>query len=317
MRIGLVLQPFSEQSLRLAAQIGATDIVAGMPDGDFDELIRLKSRVEDAGLSLSVLEGLMGIDEVVLGNEGRDARIEAFQDGLRKMGAAGVPTLCYNFMVWRPGVGVVRTSYTTRERGGSWVSSFDAGLLAHAPPIPGAIIEAERLWDHLEHFLKAVIPVAEDVGVKLAMHPDDPPMSLRGQARIMSTPDDFERLVNLVKSPSNGITFCQGCFSEMGADIPATIRRLAQDIHFVHFRDVRGQVPKFSESWHDNGKTDMLAAMTAYAESGYTGVMRPDHAPFLHGAGDDGEPTGYSMTGKIFAVGYMLGLREAAVQRTC
>jgi D-mannonate dehydratase len=136
MRIGLVLQPFSEQSLRLAAQIGATDIVAGMPDGDFDELIRLKSRVEDAGLSLSVLEGLMGIDEVVLGNESRDARIEAFQDGLRKMGAGGVPTLCYNFMVWRPGVGVVRTSYTTRERGGSWVSSFDAGLLAHAPPYP-------------------------------------------------------------------------------------------------------------------------------------------------------------------------------------
>ncbi len=165
MRIGLVLQPLSEQSLRLAAQIGATDVVAGMPDGDFDELIRLKSRVEDAGLSLSVLEGLLGIDEVVLGNEGRDARIEAFQEGLRKMGAAGVPTLCYNFMVWRPGVGVVRTSYTTRERGGSWVSSFDADLLAEAPDIPGATIEAERVWDNLEYFLKAVVPVDEDVGV--------------------------------------------------------------------------------------------------------------------------------------------------------
>ena len=185
------------------------------------------------------------------------------------MGAAGVPTLCYNFMVWRPGIGVVRTSYTTRERGGSWVSSFDADLLAEAPDIPGATIEAERVWDNLEYFLKAVVPVAEDVGVKLAMHPDDPPMSLRGQARIMSTPDAFDRLVNLVKSPCNGITFCQGCFSEMGADIPATIRRFADNIHFVHFRDVRGQVPKFSESWHDNGKTDMLAAMTAYAESDF------------------------------------------------
>ncbi|HJP31239.1 MAG: mannonate dehydratase [Candidatus Latescibacteria bacterium] len=313
MRIGLVLQPFSEQSLQLAAQLGATDVVAGMPTGDFESLIRLKSRVEDAGLSLSVIEGLMAIDEVVLGVDGRDECIKTFQQGLRQMGAAGIPTLCYNFMVWRPGVGVVRTSYTTRERGGSWVSSFDADLLAQAPEIPGASIEAEQVWDNLEYFLKAVIPVAEDAGVKLAMHPDDPPMSLRGQARIMSTPDNFDRLVNLVKSPSNGLTFCQGCFAEMGADIPAAIRRFADNIHFVHFRDVQGQVPKFSESWHDNGKTNMLSAMKTYAEIGFAGVMRPDHAPFMYGAGDEGEPTGYELTGKIFAVGYMQGLREAAL----
>ncbi len=313
MRIGLVLQPFNEQSLQLAAQLGATDVVAGMPEGDYDNLIRLQSRIADVGLSLSVIEGLMSIDEVVLGTDRRDVCIKAFQEGLRKMGAAGIPTLCYNFMVWQPGVGVVRTSYTTRERGGSWVSSFDADLLAGAPEIPGATIEAERVWDNLEYFLKQVIPVAEDAGVKLAMHPDDPPMSLRGQARIMTSPDNFERLINLVKSPSNGLTFCQGCFSEMGADIPATIRRFADNIHFVHFRDVQGQVPKFSESWHDNGKTNMLQAMKTYAEIGYKGVMRPDHAPFLYGAGDEGEPTGYTMTGKIFAVGYMQGLREAAM----
>lgn len=122
MRIGLVLQPFSEESLRLAAQIGATDIVTNMPAGDFDDLVRLKSRIEDSGLTLSVIEGLMSIDEVVLGTEGRDACIESFQQGLRKMGAAGIGTLCYNFMVWQPGVGVVRTSYTTRERGGSWIN---------------------------------------------------------------------------------------------------------------------------------------------------------------------------------------------------
>ena len=313
MRIGLVLQPFSEESPRLAAQIGATDIVTNMPAGDFDDLVRLKSRIEDSGLTLSVIEGLMSIDEVVLGTEGRDACIELFQQGLRKIGAAGIGTLCYNFMVWQPGVGVVRTSYTTRERGGSWVSSFDAELLNRAPEIPGATIEDEQLWDNLEYFLKRVIPVAEDAGVKLAMHPDDPPMSLRGQARSMRSPDHLERLINLVKSPSNGLTFCQGCFSEMGADVPASIRRFADNIHFVHFRDVQGTVPNFSESWHDNGKTDMLEAMKTYADVGFTGVMRPDHAPFMQGGGDNGEPTGYTMTGKIFAVGYMQGLREAAL----
>lgn len=313
MRIGLVLQPFTEQTLALAAQIGATDIVAGMPEGDFDALVRMKSRIEDAGLRLSVIEGLVPIDEVVLGSDGRDERIRAFQEGLRKMGAAGIPVVCYNFMIWRPGVGVVRTSYTTRERGGAWVSSFDASLLEKAPDIPGATIEEERVWENLEYFLKQVVPVAEEAGVKLAMHPDDPPMSLRGQARIMSCPDNFQRLVDLVPSPSNGLTFCQGCFSEMGADIPSTIRRFAEHIHFVHFRDVNGAVPRFQESFHDNGKTDMLAAMKAYADIGYDGVMRPDHAPFYYGAGDEGDPTGYTMTGKIHAVGYMLGLREAAL----
>ncbi|MEE2657589.1 MAG: mannonate dehydratase [Candidatus Latescibacterota bacterium] len=311
MRIGLVLNPFSNETVRLAAQLGATEVVAGMPSGDFDELVRFKSQIEDAGLQLSVIEGLMSIDDVVLGNEARDACIKEFQEGLRNMGAAGIPTLCYNFMVWRPGVGVARTSYTTRDRGGAWVSSFDASLLDNAPPIAGATLEEEQVWDHLEHFLKQVIPVAEDAGVKLAMHPDDPPMSLRGQARIMSSVENFERLVNLVESPCNGITFCQGCFSEMGAGIPETIRRFGEHIHFVHFRDVQGQVPKFRETFHDNGKTDMLAAMAAYKEIGFDGVMRPDHAPFLHGAGDEGDPTGYTMLGKIFAVGYMKGLMEA------
>jgi mannonate dehydratase len=312
MRIGLVLQPLNEENLRLAAQLGVTDVVTSMPAGDFNELAMVKSRIEDAGLKLSVIEGLMGINESVMGGDGRDAEIEQFKRGLDKMGAAGIPVVCYNFMVWIPGLGVVRTSYTTRERGGAWVSSFDAAQVEKAAPVEGVIGEDERLWDNLEYFLKRVVPAAEEAGVKLAMHPDDPPMSLRGQARIMRSVENFERLVSIVDSPCNGLTFCQGCFSEMGADIPETIRRFKDKIHFVHFRDVRGQVPKFAETFHDNGKTDMLAAMKTYREIGFEGVMRPDHAPFLEGAGDSGEPTGYEMRGKIFAVGYMRGLIEAA-----
>ncbi len=316
MKIALVLNPFSDENLRLATQLGVEDIVAGLPAGDYTELAMFKSRIEDVGLRLSVIEGATRIDEAVAGTAGRDQQIEEFKQALGKIGAAKIPVVCYNFMIWKPGLGVVRTSYTTRERGGAWVSSFDASLLEGAPPVEGAPTRDEEVWDHLEYFLTRVIPAAEEAGVKLAMHPDDPPMSLRGCARIMRSVEHFDRLVNIVKSPCNGITFCQGCFSEMGADIPATIRRFADQIHFVHFRDVQGTLPKFAESFHDNGKTDMLEAMKTYQQIGYKGVMRPDHAPYLDGAGDPGPTNGYSMMGKIFAVGYMRGLMEAASKGT-
>ncbi|NKB66969.1 MAG: TIM barrel protein [Candidatus Latescibacteria bacterium] len=309
MKIGLMLRPLSDQYMQLAAQLGATDMVGALPEGDASELILLRSRIEDAGLRLSVIEGGVHMDQIVLGAQGRDAQIEGVKRALQKMAAAAIETLCYNFMVWRPGDGVVRTSMTTRERGGALVSSFDAALLDKGPPLEGESFTDEQMWERLEYFLRRVVPAAEAEGVKLAMHPADPPLSLRGSARILRKVEDFQRLIELVDSPCNGLTFCQGCFAEMGADIPTTIRRFGDRIHFVHFRDVQGQVPAFRETFHDNGKTDMLAAMRAYRDIGFSGVMRPDHAPYL--AGDEGANDGYSMLGKIFAVGYMKGLMEA------
>ena len=314
MRIGLVLQPFSDENMRLAAQLGATEVVTHMPAGDYGDLALLKNRVEDMGLQLNVLEGLVPMNEAVMGTSGRDAEIEEFKRGLDKMGAAGISALCYIFMWGMPGRGVGRTSMTTRDRGGAWVSSFDAEHIGGAPPVERAVAEDERMWEHLEYFLKRVVPAAEGAGVKLAMHPDDPPISLRGQARIMRSVENFDRMLDIVDSPCNGITLCQGCFAEMGTDIPETIRHFGDKIHFVHFRDVAGAVPNFRETFHDNGKTDMHAAMAAYRDIGYGGVMRPDHAPFLEGAGDEGDPSGYSMLGKVFAVGYMRGLIESVVK---
>ena len=314
MKVGLVLQPFTDENLRLAVQLGATEVVTGMPAGDYADLTLLKSRIEDMGLQLNVLEGLVPMDEAVMGTAGRDEEIENFKRGLDKMGAAGIGTLCYNFMWWTAGLGVVRTSMTTRDRGGAWVSSFDGARIKGAAPVEGAIANDEKMWERLEYFLKRVVPAAEGAGVRLAMHPDDPPMSLRGQARIMRSVENFDRLLSIVDSPCNGITFCQGCFSEMGADISQTIRHFGDKIYFVHFRDVAGEVPNFRETFHDNGKTDMHAAMRAYREIGYDGVMRPDHAPFMAGAGDEGDATGYTMLGKVFAVGYMRGLIESVMK---
>jgi len=142
------------------------------------------------------------------------------------------------------------------------------------------------------------------------MHPDDPPIPVMcGLARIMNSVESFERLVSLVPSPNNAICFCQGTFAEMGVDIPATIRRLGSYIRYVHFRDVIGSAENFVESFHDNGQTNMCGAMRAYHEIGFKGPMRPDHVPQLIGE-EEGEP-GYTMLGRLFAVGYMRGLIQA------
>ncbi len=141
------------------------------------------------------------------------------------------------------------------------------------------------------------------------MHPDDPPLpALLGNARIMNSVENFERLVNLVPSPNNGICFCQGTFAAMGVDIPQTIRRLGPHIRYVHFRDVRGGGDSFVETFHDNGPTDMVAAIKAYRDVSFDGPIRPDHVPQLVGE-DAGEP-GYTMLGRLFAYGYIRALMQ-------
>ena len=188
-----------------------------------------------------------------------------------------------------------------------------AGDIAH-DGITHDGITHDELWRNLERFLRELVPVAEDAGVTMCMHPDDPPLTeLLDKARIMNSVENFERLIDLVPSPSNAICFCQGTFAAMGVDIPATIRRLGRHIQYVHFRDVRGTRDNFVETFHDNGPTDMAAAMRAYREIGFTGPMRPDHVPQLYGE-DDGEPA-YTMLGRLFAYGYMRGLMHATELR--
>jgi mannonate dehydratase len=185
------------------------------------------------------------------------------------------------------------------------------------------------MWSNFEYFLKAVVPTAEEAGVYLACHPDDPPLPrLRGLARVLHSPEGFERMLKLVDSPHNGLTFCQGCFSEMGVDVPATIRRLGHRAHFVHFRDVKGTASEgFVETWQDDGQTDMKAALEAWRDVGFNGIVRPDHVPLLptlesgHETGEkakgyfSGKASGYTMIGRIFAVGYMRGLWQAVFGR--
>jgi mannonate dehydratase len=143
------------------------------------------------------------------------------------------------------------------------------------------------------------------------MHPDDPPLSpIRGIGRIMVSIENYDRLLDLVPSPVNGIGLCQGNFTLMTDDLPGVIRHFGGQgkIFFGHFRDVRGSPAKFQETFHDEGKTDMLACLRAYRDVGYEGVVRPDHYPVMEG---DGERPGRAGIARLFAIGYFKGLREA------
>jgi len=184
------------------------------------------------------------------------------------------------------------------------------------PLTEAGIVSEGTLWENFQYFLRRVLPVVEKAGVQLALHPDDPPLSpLHGIGRIMRSLDAFQRVIDMADSPYNGITMCQGNFALMTGDLPAAIRHFGRQnkIFFVHMRDVRGTPEKFVETFHDDGPTDMLACMRAYQEIGFEGVLRPDHVPTMEGEPND--HPGYAVLGRLFAIGYLKGLRESVYGR--
>jgi mannonate dehydratase len=291
-------------------------VVVRYPGPELCELLSVKASIEKEGLQLSAIEGYLPIEKIKSGGDQEGQELAAMKTLIRNMAAAGVSLLCYNFM---PGTDWVRTRLDQRERGGALVTGFKLADARHAVSlntkdrsVTETQLSADELWTNLERFLEAIIPVAEEANVTLAMHPDDPPLQeFGGRARIMNDVEAFERLVSLVPSPRNGVCFCQGSFAAMGVDIPQTIRRLGSHIKYVHFRDVRGTATDFVETFHDNGPTDMAAAIRALREIGFTGPIRPDHVPQLFGE-ERGEP-GYTMLGRLFAFGYIRGLLDGTV----
>lgn len=317
MRLASVLTPLDEHHLKLAAQCGVEEITVRYPGARLEDLLRTKAQIERHGMKLGIVEGYLPIEKLKLGRDDDGTDMAAMKRLLQHMSEAEVPLLCYNFMA---GTDWVRTKLDANERGGALVTAFDLkeaekamSLSATANQIGNETITAEALWTNLERMLTELLPVAEKYGVTLVMHPDDPPLpEFAGKARIMNSVENFERLMRLAPSKHNAICFCQGTFAAMGADIPATIRQLGPHIRYVHFRDVRGGAEAFAETFHDNGPTDMVAAMHAYRDFGFTGPMRPDHVPQLDGE-EDGAP-GYTMMGRLFAYGYMRGLMQASLK---
>lgn len=304
---------------KLVKQAGVDWVVGDLPftdplDGadspwDYKPLLRLKRAYERAGFQLAVIEARPPLNKAKRGKPGRDDEIATVCTLLENMGRLGIPVWCYE---WMADFNWLRTDTGVVSRGGSLVSSFDDALIQAESPTEGGSLSEDELWQHLEYFLRRVLPVAEKANVKISMHPDDPPLSpIGGVGRIMRSIENYQRLVDLVPSPFNTITLCQGNFTLMTSDLPATIRDFGRQgkISFVHFRDVRGTPARFVETWHDDGQTDMLACMKAYRDIGFEGVLRPDHVPTVEG--DSNTNPGYSMYGRLYAIGYIRGLRQA------
>lgn len=312
MRLSMIVNPFNERNLQLAAQVGVTDIVLTYPGLELKKLLDAKRLVESAGMRLTHLERKIPHLKFVHNLPGRAAQIEDFKTLIRNMAEAGMEVLCYN---WMPDEDWQRTSCEVLERGGAKVTEFN---LAHVgrnvtdadgkPPVP---TPAPQLWENLEYFLHQVLPVAEDAGIKLALHPDDPPLpELLGQPRIIISNEAYRRVVDLAPSKANGICYCVGSLHPAGVDVLAGIRDLGEKIFFFHARNVRGRADHFVETWHDNGEIDMPAVFRTLKQIGYRGTIRPDHAPSM--AGETNETPGYEMLGRLFAAGYLRGLMQCA-----
>lgn len=336
MYIGLGVYPklLTAAGLSFARQIGATHIVAWMPlpagNGvwEYADLVRLRRYVESFGLRLAALENLPPShwDKVLLGKSGRDQQIENIKATIRNMGKAGIGCLGYCFSivgVW----GHWRTGKSGGGRGNAGLKSFDYALVKDAPVLErGAVwgghrwkdpvakqvigrVSLDEMRQRAVYFLERVVPVAEESGVRLAAHPDDPPVpTLRGVARLLTTPEALDWITRVVPSHFNGLEFCQGTVAEMGANVPEVIRRFGSQkkICYVHFRNVRGAVPRFDEVFLDEGDTDMRAAIQAYHDVGFDGVLIPDHTPTLTCPGP-------WHAGMAYAVGYMRALIQHLV----
>lgn len=315
MRLGMAFGNTLEQgqitddNLRFAAQLGVTDLVAHLPleetfpstrDGvwSYEDLRRLRQRVEQQGLRLAAIENFAPShwDQILLDGPGRDAQMENLKQTIRNMGRAGIGIMGYYFSL----AGVWGQRRGPFARGGAETVVYDVAQIPTQTPIPhgevwgvrvptrspaGNIgtVTHEQMWARLTYFLEHLVPAAAEAGVRLAAHPDDPPVAvLRETARLITHPDHYRRLLDIVPSPFNGLEFCQGTVAEMaGSDVYSTIRRYAseQRICYVHFRNVRGKVPHYEETFLDDGDVDMIECLRIYKECGFDGFFIPDHSP--------------------------------------
>lgn len=295
----------------IAKQSGVNHGVIRLPEtGDFD--LTDKSHWQtvydgfmDFGLKPVMIEPMPNElhDHIKAGDEKRDECIEKAIKMFPIMDALDIRGICFN---WMAHIGWLRTSNDIIERGGARVTGFS---IDDFKPIETKITK-EELWANYEYFIKAVMPYAEKYNINLALHPDDPPRDLGGVSRIMTSADNIDRAVNgIVKSKNLGITMCQATYHIMGEDLNEVIPRFKDKIMFVHFRNTRGTIDKYRETFHDNGAIDMARVMQLYHDCGIDVPVRVDHVPTM--VGEDMKHQGYDAIGRYFAIGYLKGILDS------
>jgi mannonate dehydratase len=308
------------------------DVAVGAP-WPKSSLERIGEMIDRNGLRFAVVESIPVHEDIKLGRPTRDRLIDDYCKSVRAMGELGVPVLCYNFM---PIFDWTRTDLAEVQPDGSTALSYDDDALARIDlsrgtgDLPGWAaaydaealralfaayeqVDEERLWENLAYFLERVAPEAERAGVRMAIHPDDPPWSIFGLPRIITSGAAFERLIDLVDSPANGVTFCTGSLgADPANDLPAIARKIGGlgRIHFAHCRNVAITGDRqFHESPHPSrfGDVPMRDVLAALVEVGFTGPMRPDHGRMIWG--EKGRP-GYGLYDRALGATYLQGLWE-------
>jgi mannonate dehydratase len=302
--------------LQFAAQFGATDVLLNtpaLPGGngrwELSDLVKLRSVVEQWGLRLSALENVPTnfYDHIMLGGPRRDEQIENMIATVRNIARAGIPIFGYNWMpshVWRTPPKAIR--------GHAVATAFDNEVAAGLPLTHDREYSEAEMWANLEYWIRIITPVAEEEGIRLGIHPCDPPVEqLGGIPQLLRSFDAYKRLIEIHPSDANAIEFCQGTFAEMNDDIYEMIRYFGErrKILYVHFRNVSGQVPKFHEEFVNTGYVDMYRAMKIYHEVGFDGFFIDDHVPHTHGDSNWGH------RGRAFANGYIQALIESVTKQ--
>jgi len=310
----------SDRAIRAVRQLGVEYVLTGggpMP-WTTEQLRPMVDTLKAGGLKLGNMM-IAGFTNTLYGKPGRDEEIAKVKASIEAAGKVGLPVIEYNFYAHR----AIEGYYEETGRGGAGLTAFDYDRMKNLPPLPAEGTHSlNQMWENIAYFLKAVIPVAEKSNVRLALHPNDPPVALsRGSGQIMGTVEGWKRLISIVDSPSNGITFDCGVTREMGHD-PVEVCRYfgSRDrINHVHYRNVRVREPynKYTEVFIDEGENNMLAVMQELVKQKYTRMIYPEHERALdydRAVGIHNQyPGGGGYTGMAYDIAYARAMLQASL----
>lgn len=331
-----------EQIRQIPGVTGVVPALHSLPCGEawpLDEIEKMKKQIEDAGLTMECIESVNVHEDIKLGLPSREKYIENYIESIRNLAAVGVKVICYNFM---PVFDWTRTDLAMDMGNGATCLSYNGEQIEGKSPedmfreidsnsngyaMPGW--ETERmgeikelfekykgitendLWNNLQYFLEKIIPVCEECDVKMAIHPDDPPWGIFGLPRIIKDIDSLKKLLKLVDSPYNGITFCTGSLgANLENDLPSMIRQVGDRIYFAHLRNIKVDGRHFNETSHlsADGSLDLYEIVKALQDVGFDGYIRPDHGRMIWG--ETARP-GYGLYDRALGAAYINGLWEA------
>lgn len=328
MRLALgAVREVTDEMLRYAAQLGYQEIVVNTPQNlpgdtrwEASDLFAMKGFIEQYGLAVAAVENtpMSFYADVMVGGGQSAMQLENYKFTVRSLGEAGIPILGFHWMandVWR-------TSLTASGRGGARLTEFDYSTLESPDrPTHGRAFTLQEMEGYFHRFMEELLPVAESCGVRLALHPDDPPVpSLGGIPRLFWSHERLRKLVDdYGSSKAFGLEFCLGTVSEMGPGADALLEEFIdrEAVAYIHFRDVRGYVPKFQEAFLGEGNLDVVGVLTMLMDRDFDGFLIDDHVPLLDGDPEISEgwvKSPYAFRGRAYANGFLQGMVKALVE---